>query len=249
VADALEADWNDKLRGLTEAQEQYERQHHADRAVLDEPSRRQIMALATDFPKLWQDLRTPERERKRMVRLLIEDVTLHKGEQLTAQVRFKGGATRTLLLPLPRPAWASWQTNPEVVAEIDRLLNEHTEGQIVTLLNQQGWRSGKGQLFTLRMINRLRRDYRLKSRFQRLREAGMLTQKEIAEQLGISTTTVHDWRRSGLVKAMAYNDKNECLYEPVGAQKPIKLQGTKRTDPRRFTKVVPDVTKEVQDEA
>jgi DNA invertase Pin-like site-specific DNA recombinase len=248
VADALEADWNDKLRGLTEAQEQYERQRQADRALLDEPSREQILAWATDFPKLWHDPRTPERERKRMVRLLIEDVTLCKGERLTAQVRFKGGATRTLILPLPRPSWATWQTSPEMVAEIDRLLAQYTEGAIAELLDAQGWRSGKGQRLTLRMINRLRRAYRLKSRFQRLREAGMLTQHEIAAQLGISTTTVHDWRRTGLLQALAYNDKNQYLYKPVGPRKPIQLQGIKRTDPRRFPEVVSDVTKEVQDE-
>ena len=249
VADALEADWNDKLRALTEAQEQYERQRQADRAVLDEASRQQILALATDFPRLWQDPRTPGRERKRMVRLLIEDVTLCKGEQLTAQVRFKGGATRTLVLPLPRPAWATWQTHPEVVAEIDRLLEEHTEGQIATLLNQKGWRSGKGQPFTLRLVNRLRRDHRLLSRFERLRTAGLLSQREIADQLGISTKTAHEWGRSGLLKAVAYNDKNQYLYEPVGSNGPRKLQGIKRTDPRRFRHVVSDVTKEVQDEA
>jgi DNA invertase Pin-like site-specific DNA recombinase len=249
VADALEADWNDKLRGLAEAQEEYERQRQADRAVLDEASRQQILTLATDFPRLWQDPRTPQRERKRMVRLLLEDVTVYKGEQLTAHLRFKGGATRTLLLPLPQPAWATWQTSPAVVAEIDRLLEQHTEGAIAALLNAQGWRSGKGQPFTLRMINRLRRDYRLKSRFQRLREAGLLTQKEIAEQLGISATTVHDWRRSGLVKAIAYNDKCEYLYEPLGTERPRKLQGIKRNDPRRLSNVALDVTKEVQDEA
>src|SRR5262249_22664790 len=129
------------------------------------------------------------------------------------------------------------------------LLEQHTEGSIAALLNAQGWRSGKGQPFTLRMINRLRRDYRLKSRFQRLREAGLLTQKEIAAQLGIATTTVHDWRRSGLVKAVAYNDKCEYLYAPVGTERPRKLQGIKRTDPRRFSHVALDVTKEVQDEA
>lgn len=226
VADALEADWNERLRDLTEAQEHYERQRQADRAILDEQSRAQILSLATDFPRLWQDPRTPERERKRMVRLLIEDVTLRKAAQLTAQVRFKGGATRTLTLPLPQPAWALWQTSPEVIAEIDRLLDQHTEGQIVALLNEQGWRSGKGQPFTLRMVNRLRRDHQLKSRFERLREAGLLTQKEIAEQLGIATTTVHDWRRSGLLKAVAYNDKNEFLYEPVGTNGPRKRQGS-----------------------
>ena len=81
VADALEADWNEKLRALTEAQEQYERQRQADRAVLDQESQSRILALTTDFPKLWKDPKTPERERKRMVRLLIEDVTLSKGEQ------------------------------------------------------------------------------------------------------------------------------------------------------------------------
>ena len=76
VADALEADWNERLRALTEAQEQYERQRQADRAVLDQESRSRILALTTDFPKLWNDPKTPDRERKRMARLLIEDVTL-----------------------------------------------------------------------------------------------------------------------------------------------------------------------------
>ena len=92
VADTLEADWNERLRALTEAQEQYERQRQADRAVLDQESRSRILALTTDFPKLWKDPKTPDRERKRMARLLIEDVTLTKDEQLTIQVRFKGGA-------------------------------------------------------------------------------------------------------------------------------------------------------------
>ncbi len=122
VADALEADWNERLRALTAAQEQYERQRQADRAVLDEESRSRILALTTDFPKLWNDPMTPDRERKRMARLLIEDVTLTKGEQLTIQVRFRGGAARTLISPVPQPSWMIWQTNREVVAEIDRLL-------------------------------------------------------------------------------------------------------------------------------
>ena len=248
VADALEADWNSKLRALTEAQEQYERQRQADRAVLDEESQSRILALTTDFPKLWKSPKTPARERKRMVRLLIEDVTLSKGEQITVEVRFKGGATRTLSLPPPQPAWATWQTNPEVVAEVDRLLNDHTEAQIAVLLNERGWRSGTGRAFTKRMISQIRCQYRLKSRYSRLREAGMLTQQEIADQLGVHTTTVHYWRRNGLLKAHAYHNKPEYLYEPVGTNRPVKRQGLKRTDPRRFPKASSEKTKEVQDE-
>jgi hypothetical protein len=99
VADALEANWNERLRALTNAQENYERQRQIDQAPLDQESQSRILALTADFPKLWKDPMTPQRERKRMARLLIEDVTLSKGEQITVEVRFKGGATRTLSLP------------------------------------------------------------------------------------------------------------------------------------------------------
>ena len=124
--------------------------------MLDQESQSRILALTTDFPKLWKDPKTPQRERKRMARLLIEDVTLSKGEQITVQVRFKGGATRTLSLPLPQPAWAIWQTSPEVVAEVDRLLDDHTDARIAALLNERGWHSGKGGRFTRRIIARIR---------------------------------------------------------------------------------------------
>ncbi len=59
VADALEGDWNDKLRVLTKTQEAYTRQSAADRARLDDESQARIRALATDFPKLWHRKETP----------------------------------------------------------------------------------------------------------------------------------------------------------------------------------------------
>src|SRR5207249_1241392 len=67
VADALEADWNQKLRVLAEAHESHERGHQQDQRVLDEVQRAEVLALATDFPRLWRDPQTPEVERKRMV--------------------------------------------------------------------------------------------------------------------------------------------------------------------------------------
>jgi hypothetical protein len=129
VADSLEADWNEKLRALTQAQEQYEQQRRQDRAVIDNQHRACINALASDFPRLWQDPKTPDRERKRMVRLLLADVTLMRGSGITVHVRFNGGATKTLELPRPLTAWELRTTPAEVVAEIDRL----TEKGLLTL--------------------------------------------------------------------------------------------------------------------
>ena len=249
VADSLEADWNEKLRALSDAQAGYERQRENDRLSLSDEHRARIGALATEFPRLWQDPNTPDRERKRMVRLLIEDVTLIKQGAITLHVRFKGGATQTLSLPQPLRAWELRTTSPEVVAEIDRLLDCHTEAQIATILNEHRLHSGEGKPFHSLMVKRIRRAYRLKPRFDRLREAGMLTVAEMATFLGTSTETVKKWGHYGLLQRQAYNDKHECLYEHPGDNPPIKSQGERLLERRRFPEVTPIRSKEVQCEA
>ena len=75
--------------------------------MLTDEQRSAILALASDFPRLWNDPGTTDRDRKRMVRLLLEDVTLNRDEQISLQIRFKGGACRTLHLPLPLCAGSS----------------------------------------------------------------------------------------------------------------------------------------------
>jgi hypothetical protein len=104
VADSLEADWNARLRLLDQARDEYQRLRAADRLIVDDEQRRCVLALATEFPTVWRDPSTPDRERKRMLALLIEDVTLIKQHQITAAVRLRGGATTTLTLPRPPTA-------------------------------------------------------------------------------------------------------------------------------------------------
>jgi DNA invertase Pin-like site-specific DNA recombinase len=249
VVDVLEAEWNEKLRALHDAQEELEQRRGEDHMTLDDGRRQEILALATDFPRLWNDPKTPQRERKRMVRLLLEDVTLTKGDEIAAGVRFRGGASRSLTLPLAQPAWQLRQTSADVVAEIDALLDDHTEGEIARILNERGHVSGEGLPFHAFMVQRLRRDYQIKTRYERLREDGMLTLDETADLLGVSTKTVKIWRRRGLLLAHAYNDKNECLYEPPGDDPPVKKQGSRLSKRRRFPQVAPNPTKEVQCEA
>lgn len=227
VADSLEADWNDKLRLLTEAQESCERQRVEDRKIIDDQQRSAVLSLATSFPQLWRDPSTPDRERKRMVRLLLEDVTVIRADHLTLHIRFKGGANRSIQLPLPKRNWEQKQTKQKVVAAIDQLLNDHTYLEIAAILNGQGMRSGEGKPFTARIVARIQRSYGLLPRYDRLREAGMLTAQEMAQILGIHPQRVNIWKRSGLIRSHAYNDKNDCLYEHPGENPPRKAQGVK----------------------
>ena len=213
VADSLEADWNAKLRALAVAQEEYERQRAADGRVLDEAQRAAVLALATDLPRLWADPATPQREHKRMVRLLLEDVTLLRGDAIVAHVRFRGGATRTLTLPLPLGAPDLRRTDPAVVAEIDRLLDEHTDAETAAILDAQGLRPSLADRFNASIVVHLRRKHGLADHRARLRRQGLLTLDEVSRVLGADPSTVKGWASEGRIPSRVVNDKGERLFE------------------------------------
>lgn len=235
VADSLEAEWNQALRNQTAAQEHYDKQRESETG-LDDQQRAAILALAKDFPRLWNDPHTADREHKRMARLLIADVTLLKETEVRAQVRFHGGATHTLHLPLPKPAWLLRQTPAKVVAEIDRLLEDHTDGEIAALLNGQGLLSGEGKPLHRLMVRHIRMAYALPSRHDRLQTRGLLTLHEMAQRLNISSDTLKYWRRAGLLKAHKYDDRGGYLFEPPGPDTPIKHQHQGKTTGKSTTR-------------
>jgi DNA invertase Pin-like site-specific DNA recombinase len=215
VADTLEGLWNEKLRQLAQAKAEYEKKRQADQQTFTEEQKRQILALAQNFPKLWNEPKTSHRDRKRMARLLVEDITLKRDKTvISAQVRFKGGATRTLSLPVPLPVGQLRKTRPEIVAEIDRLLETMTDSQIAAELNHRGWScSVNKQPFTTRAVLVLRLSYMLTSRIDRLRAKGLLNIRQMADILGTKPNLVDYWREQGLLRGERLNDKNEYLYE------------------------------------
>jgi hypothetical protein len=131
------------------------------------------------------------------------------------------------------------------------LLAEHTDQEIAGVLNKRGFSSGTGKPFTSCIVGKIRRKYGLKSRYDRLRESGMLTVREMATLLGVSTSCVAIWRARGLLNAQAFNDKNERLYEHPRENPPRKMQGLKGKlcDRRRLAPLLSNRADEVQCEA
>lgn len=222
VADALEAEWNAKLRDLAAVRDEVERQRQRAAAPVSEEQRAAIRALATDFPRLWHDPKTPDRERKRMAALLIEDVTLLKADQITAHIRFKGGVTQTITVALAPPIGELRTTERGLLQEIDRLLDTHTDGEVAAALNARGLRTIDGTPFCGNRIYQLRRAHGLRDRCTRLRAQGMLTIDEAAQAYGVTKPTLTRWGRTGRVQAMPFNDKGECLFMPPDEQTPAK---------------------------
>lgn len=214
VADSLEANWNDKLRVFAEAQNRYEKQKHLDESTGNQIDQKRVLSLVKDFPAIWNDPNTPQRERKRMLGLLIEDVTLIKKETITAQVRFRGGATTTLTLPLPLNAWQGRMTPAATLHQMDELLEEHTDSDVATILNERGLKTGADEIFSATKIRWLRSAKGIKSMKQRLLDRGWLTTEQYADKLGLHYATIKSRRAKGLIHARRCNDRGQWLFDP-----------------------------------
>jgi DNA invertase Pin-like site-specific DNA recombinase len=214
VATVLEAEWNTKLRELEEARAIEEQYKQSDQHQVTTEERTEIEGTPERFRQFWNDPRTTARQRKRAVRFVIEDVTVHKSNQIVAHIRFKGGATQTITVPLPPPFAQSRLTAPETLAAMDRLLEEYTDAEVAERLNQRGYRTFDGLLFQSIHIYQLRRHHGIPDRYTRLRAQGMLTAEELASRYGVSAQVI--WRRyhQGRIVGVRYNERGSCLFLP-----------------------------------
>jgi hypothetical protein len=231
VADTLEGEWNEKLRVLSKAREDRERAREQDQVTLDEAVRERLIAMTVDFNKLWVDPDTPNRERKRLLAHIIEDVTLIKmpAEGITkVHIRFKGGKIQTLTIMSPKSSAQQVKTQPGIVELVDKFLDKHIYSEIAELLNQQGYSPGgsarRGRhdaRFTALKVAYLVHHYGLRSRYDRLRDRGMLTKREAAARLNIHETTLTRWAENELVARHSYNE-HYYLYEVPETNPPRK---------------------------
>jgi len=245
VADTLEAEWNEKLREMSAAQDEYERCLAADKTVVDEHQREQILALASDFPRLWKSDTTTMRDRKRMIRLLVEDVTLVRNVDIHVHVRFRGGTTRSITLPKPQSAWEMRQTRPEVVQLVDDLLGNYSFSEIAHILNERGYKRSVDAPFNIAAVKSIKATYALTSRQQRLQDAGLLTRQQLAKALGVSVCTITTWRKHGLLTGTRYNGRGEWFFPKPNKDSPRKQQGQKLAERAIYPAINPHRTKEV----
>jgi DNA invertase Pin-like site-specific DNA recombinase len=250
VADTLEAEWNQKLRALAEARQERERARQEDQLVMDDAVRQRLVAMTSDFRKLWADPGTPNRERKRLLAYIIDDATLIKSpaEGITKiQVRFRGGKTETLTALNPKSSAEQVKTAPKIVALVDQLLDNHIFAEIADLLNEQGLHPGgavrpgrREGHFDAKRVAYLVHAYGLRSRQDRLRDRGMLTAEAAATRLGIHVTTLLSWAQHGIVTRHAFNG-HAYLYELPEQNPPAKHHS--RWDPLVDRAVATDTAK------
>lgn len=227
VACTLERNWNDKLLQLQIAGDEYDRKYKNNSLELAPGIRDQLLEMIKDFSKVWYNPKTPQRDKKRILRLMIKDVTLIKDEVITIKIRWQGGAHTIMEIPKPLPAPLERITPEGVIDRIKQLSTNCTPKQIVDILNREGHTTGTKQKFDLIKLQHITSDYGIKTYYGHLREEGKLTSKEVAKMFGICTTTAIQWHKAGLLKGYVVNDKGEYLFDTPEGSIPPKRPGEK----------------------
>jgi DNA invertase Pin-like site-specific DNA recombinase len=201
IASTLEQRWNDAMQRLQDLDTElanFERQ--TKRAVTAE-QKQQIRQLAENFPRLWAASTTAPRDRKRILRLLVRDVTVSKGPEpkiVRLHIRWQGGATETLEVP-QRPNRADAVRYPDpFVTRIRELAVTLHDDEIVQLLNVEGCSSSTGKPFTQSMIKYLRYKHQIPPPPP---PDDALNVRQVCDRYGVSHWVVHYWIDIGLVTA------------------------------------------------
>ena len=215
VARSLESRWEEKLRELKDAEA--ELAEHVVPAV--EPSREQLEALARDLPALWAAESTARRDRKRLLRALIADVTLTSkpdSRELSVGIRWRSGAAEEHTIEWPQKPADAKRTPPEVIDMVTRLAADHTNTQIAAELEAAGMLTSTGLPFDEKAVRWLRWRYRIQAAPEQFLHDGELTVAQLAERLAVAPGVIYAWINTG--KLAARRGPTDRLYIPFPPQ-------------------------------
>jgi len=204
VARTLENEWEQRLRDLAAVEAELRQREQEHPRVLSPEEKGGLRALGSDLQKVWTAPTTTDRDRKELLRALLEEVMVtvdRPQHRAHLTLRWRGGALTELDLCLPRSQPRGIRTDEDTLSLLHRLAALYPDDVIAGILNRQGRKSATGERFTANQVGGLRR-YRQIPRFQPPTEppAGELVPiRKAAQILGIYPSTVHRWLSDGFI--------------------------------------------------
>jgi hypothetical protein len=207
VATTLERRWNDSLLIVEDLKKQYADFEQQKARVATPEQKAKVLALAQDLPRLWHAPTTQARDRKRMLRLLIKDITVekqHGARHAILHIRWQGGACGDVTVDLPLPRAEAIRYPEPIIARVRDLARTLTDRQIAAELNRLGERSATGQRHTLHTIKWIRWKYRVPAPM--LKRPEEVTVQELAARLRVLPGVVYYWAQRGMIESRRIND-------------------------------------------
>jgi len=194
VAATLESRWNDALLKVHQIKDEFF--EYKEKKVFNTSGihRDKIFALAKNLPRLWKSPTTNEKDRKRILRLFIKDITVEKVTELRKvilHVRWQGGACEDIKVDLPPKLCDKLRYPQEMIEKIRDLATTLIDNQIIEKLNKEGILSAKGKPFTKNMVEWIRYKHSIPS--PELKRPEEFTVKQVAEKFGVTRHVVYYW--------------------------------------------------------
>jgi uncharacterized protein YndB with AHSA1/START domain len=204
VARGLETEWEKRLRDLATAEAELQRREQQRPRTLSREEQNKLRCLGSDLNNVWTAASTTDRDRKELLRTLLEEVMItvdRSNHRAHLTLRWRGGTLTELDLSLPRSQPRGLRTDEDTLSLLRRLAAHYSDDVIAGILNRQGRKTATGERFTAVHVGGLRR-YRKIPRFQPSAEpptGELATIRKAAEILGINTSTVHRWLNDGFI--------------------------------------------------
>jgi DNA invertase Pin-like site-specific DNA recombinase len=204
VARGLETEWEKRLRDLTAAEMELRRREQQRPNSLGPEQLQRIQMLGSDIGQVWSAVSTTDRDRKELLRTLLEEVVMNlKRAEGHAHLtlRWRGGAITALDVPVPRFKPMGPRTDEDTISLLRRLAALYPDEVIAGILNRQGRKTASGERFTANQVGSLRR-YRDISRFQPPAEppsGELVSIRKAAQILGMNTSSIHRWLADGFI--------------------------------------------------
>jgi hypothetical protein len=209
VARSLETRWEAKLAALAQAEQALA----AARDTLPPlPERAELEKLAADLPGLWQAPTTSNKDRKRLLRTVIADITLlpqTRPDQVRIGIRWHTGATDELSADRVVHPGTAKRTVPEAVRVIEELGPRMTNRELVEHLNTAGLLTGIGRAFDVAAVQWVRWAYKIPSPGRYA--AGEIGVADAAARLGCSTGVVYYWIETAQLDARRGVGNRHCI--------------------------------------
>ena len=203
VARGLEREWEDSLKTLEAAKADLARRKSERRRTIAEQERSRLLAIGPDLVSLWNATTTTARDRKELLRTLIDEVVVRverKAFCAHLTVRWKGGALTEIDLDLPRSRPAPIRTSEDTVALLRRLAAHYPDAVIAGVLNRQGRTTAYGHRFDRNRVGNLRRHWNIPACPETSRSEGdLVTVRQAAVALGVAPSTIHRLLNDGVI--------------------------------------------------
>lgn len=204
VARGLERAWEESLAALEAAKAELTRREKARPRTLSAEERSRLLALGPDLATVWHAATTTWRDRKELLRTLVEDVIIRvERDKAVARLtlRWKGGAATQIELALPRSRPAAVRTDEDTLALVRRLAVHYPDTVIAGILNRQGRTTARGHRFDGNRVSNLRRHWNIPcfAPGHSADEGELVSIKKAAAMLGVAPSSLHRWLNDGVI--------------------------------------------------